>query len=79
MAPFPQLSRDRQQAGRQPEVIGPKRCETTLTAFSFVDRYNQTSQPFTWKFTATDLTGLLRRISEHEQPAPQQANLTAAA
>jgi hypothetical protein len=31
-----------------------------------------------WKFTASDLTDLLRRLSEREQPA-QQANLTTAA
>ena len=49
----------------------------TLTAF--VDRYNQTVKPFNWKFTASDLTGLLRRLSEHEQPAQQQADLPTAA
>jgi len=46
---------------------------------AFVDRYNQTARPFNWKFTASDLTDLLRRISEHEQPVQQQANLTTAA
>ena len=49
----------------------------TLTAF--VDRYNQTVKPFNWKFTASDLTALLRRLSEHEQPAQQQADLPTAA
>jgi transposase len=49
----------------------------TLTAF--VDRYNQTAKPFNWEFTASDLTALLRRLSEHEQPAQQQADLPAAA
>jgi hypothetical protein len=43
-----------------------------------VDRYDQTARPFNWKFTASDLTGLPRRISEHEQPV-QQANRTTAA
>jgi hypothetical protein len=53
--------------------------ELSHTLLAFVDRYNQAARPFTWKFTASDLTGLLRRISEHEQPAQQQANLTTAA
>ena len=39
------------------------------TLLAFVTRYNQTAKPFNWKFTATDLTDLLRRISEHEQTA----------
>lgn len=43
--------------------------ELSRTLLAFVDRYNQTARPISWKFTATDLTGLLRRISEHEQPA----------
>lgn len=41
--------------------------ELTQTLLSFVDRYNQTARPFNWKFTADDLTTLLRRINEHEQ------------
>jgi transposase len=43
--------------------------ELSRTLLAFVDRYNQTARPFSWKFTASDLTGLLRRISEREQPA----------
>ena len=39
------------------------------TLLAFVTRYNQTAKPFNWKFTATDLKDLLRRISEHEQTA----------
>ena len=39
------------------------------TLLAFVTRYNQTAKPFNWKFTAADLTDLLRRISEHEQTA----------
>ena len=35
-----------------------------------MDRYNQTARPFNWKFTADDLTALLRRISEREQQPP---------
>jgi hypothetical protein len=33
------------------------------TLLAFVNRYNQTANPFNWKFTAADLTDLLRRIS----------------
>lgn len=43
--------------------------ELASTLLAFVDRYNQTARPFNWKFTASDLTALLRRISECEQPA----------
>jgi transposase len=67
----------------QKKVVSPNDFagldELSRTLLAFVDRYNQTARPFTWKFTATDLTGLLRRISEHERTAPQQANLTTAA
>ena len=52
--------------------------ELARTLLAFVDRYNQTARPFNWKFTASDLTDLLRRLSEREQPA-RQANLTTAA
>jgi transposase len=47
---------------------------------AFVDRYNQTARPFSWKYTAADLTDLLRRISEHEkQDTRRQTDLTEAA
>ena len=47
---------------------------------AFVNRYNRTARPFNWKFTADDLTALLRRISQREQPAAsQQATLPEAA
>ena len=39
---------------------------------AFVHRYNRTARPFNWKFTAGDLTALLRRISQHEQAATSQ-------
>jgi len=45
---------------------------------AFVDRYNRTARPFNWKFTASDLHDLLRRISEHEQPVQSQAALALA-
>ncbi len=57
----------------QKKVVSPNDFagldELSRTLLAFVDRYNQTARPFNWKFTASDLTGLLRRISEHEQPA----------
>jgi len=47
---------------------------------AFVNRCNRTARPFNWKFTAGDLTALLRRISKHEQPpASQQADRPQAA
>ena len=45
-----------------------------------MNRYNRTARPFNWKFTADDLTKLLRRISQHQQPpASQQADPSQAA
>lgn len=49
------------------------------TLLAFTSRYNQTARPFNWKFTAADLTTLLRRISEREQHAASQADLAMAA
>ena len=47
---------------------------------AFVNRYNRTARPFNWKFTADDLTALLRHISQREQPAAgRQAALSQAA
>jgi transposase len=67
----------------QKKVVSPNDFagldELSRTLLAFVDRYNQTAPPFNWKFTASDLTGLLRRISEHQQPGRQQASLTTAA
>ena len=43
-------------------------------------RYNRTARPFNWRFTADDLTALLRRISQREQAAAsEQATLPQAA
>jgi transposase len=68
----------------QKKVITPNdftsRDHLGRTLLAFTDRYNQTARPFTWKYTAADLKNLLRRISEHEQPAaPGQTNLATAA
>lgn len=50
------------------------------TLLAFVDRYNLTARPFNWKFSADDLTALLRRISQREQALDgQQADLPQAA
>ena len=39
---------------------------------AFVNRYNRTAGPFNWKFTANDLTALLRRIAQREEAAASQ-------
>ena len=50
------------------------------TLLGFVDRYNQTARPFSWKFTASDLHDLMDRISRHEQQDdPQDEPLPEAA
>jgi hypothetical protein len=41
--------------------------QLSRTLLGFVDRYNQTARPFSWKFTASDLRDLMNRISRHEQ------------
>ena len=57
----------------QKKVVSPNDFagldELSCTLLAFVDRYNQTARPFNWEFTASDLTDLLRRLSEREQPA----------
>jgi transposase len=67
----------------QKKVVSPNDFasldELSATLLAFTDRYNQTARPFNWKFTASDLTDLLRRISERERSAQQQADLTTAA
>jgi hypothetical protein len=54
------------------DFVGLDNLSATLLAF--IDRYNKTAKPFNWKFTASDLTDLLARIS-----ARQQAGLARAA
>ena len=50
------------------------------TLLAFVDRYNRTAKPSSWRYTADDLKDLLRRISEHEkQDNMQQSGLVTAA
>jgi len=56
----------------QKKVISPNDFasvdDLSATLLAFTARYNQTARPFNWKFTASDLTALLRRISEPGQP-----------
>jgi hypothetical protein len=55
-------------------------AQLSKTLLAFIDRYNQTAGPFKWKYTAADLAGLLRRISEHDlAAAAHQADLSPAA
>lgn len=55
----------------QRKVVSPNdftsldQVEDRLTRFE--RRYNQTAQPFEWKFTQADLEDLLARIERHEQ------------
>ena len=55
----------------QKKAITPNDFASTATLsqtrLAFVDRYNRTVRPFNWKFSADDLTALLRRISQREQ------------
>ena len=63
----------------QKKVISPNDFTTTAqlaaTLLAFIDRYNQTAQPFNWKFTAGDLARLLQRIGTRPEPVslPQAA------
>jgi len=53
--------------------------ELASILLAFVDRYNQTARPFSWKFTAADLARLLDRISAHEHADRKPAELPQAA
>ena len=64
----------------QKKVLTPNDFASTAKLsqilLTFVDRYNLTARPFNRKFTADDLTALVRRISQREQAAadlPQAA------
>jgi transposase len=68
----------------QKKVVSPNNFPSleklSETLLMFVDRYNRTAEPFSWKYTADDLRDLLRRISEHEkQDTMQQSGLAVAA
>ena len=68
----------------QKKVVSPNNFPSleklSETLLAFVDRYNRTAGPLSWKYTADDLKDLLRRISEHEkQDAIEQSGLAMAA
>jgi transposase len=68
----------------QKKVVSPSDFpsleQLSRTLLAFTSRYNQAAKPFNWKFTATDLTDLLHRVSEHEQAAAtRQTDLAPAA
>jgi hypothetical protein len=74
------LKSSRDRLLHHPEkVISPNDFASTAqlaaTLLAFIGRYNQTAQPFNWKYTAADLARLLNRINHQEQPAslPQAA------
>jgi len=67
----------------QKKVVTPNDFDSlgqlSRTLLGFVDRYNQTARPFSWKFTARDLHDLMDRISRHEQQVPQDEPIPEAA
>jgi transposase len=67
----------------QKKVVSPNDFASTgqlsATLLAFIDRHNKTARPFSWKFTAADLTGMLKRISAREEPAQEPATLPQAA
>jgi transposase len=68
----------------QKKVISPNDFHSleklSGTLLAFISRYNQTAEPFNWKYTASDLKDPLHRISEHEEEdSMRQADLTEAA
>jgi transposase len=62
----------------QKKVVSPNdftdTTELAQTLLAFIDRYNQTAQPFNWKFTAADLTELLARTQAHQATTQQSIN-----
>ena len=68
----------------QKKVVTPNDFDSleqlSATLLGFVDRYNRTARPFSWKFTASDLHDLMARVSRHEQQHdPQDKPLPEAA
>ncbi|WP_321191524.1 transposase [Mycobacterium pseudokansasii] len=58
----------------QRKVVSPNDftdLDTVIDRLSaFEARYNQTAQPFKWKFTTTDLANLLERLDQHQPSQP---------
>lgn len=46
---------------------------------AFEDRYNATAQPFQWRFTTSDLDGLLARLDRHTADHHEEASVALAA
>jgi transposase len=67
----------------QKKVVSPNDFASTgqlsATLLAFTGRHNKTARPFSWKFTAADLAGMLERISAREEPAQEPATLPQAA
>jgi transposase len=67
----------------QKKVISPNDFASTsqlsATLLAFTSRYNQTAQPFNWKYTAADLARTLDKISAHNEPSSKPATLPKAA
>jgi transposase len=68
----------------QKKVVSPNDFpsleQLSETLLAFVDRYNQTARPFSWKYTADELKDLLHRISKHDdQDTREKPTLAAAA
>jgi transposase len=67
----------------QKKVVSPNDFASTgqlsATLLAFINRHNKTARPFSWKFTAADLAGMLERISAREEPAQEPATLPQAA
>jgi hypothetical protein len=68
----------------QKKVVSPNDFpsleQLSETLLAFVDRYNQTARPFSWKYTADELKDLLHRISKHDdQDTREKPSLAAAA
>ena len=61
----------------QKKVISPNDFasldDLSGTLLAFADHYNQTAQPFNWKYTSADLARLLNRINSQQPASPSQA------
>jgi transposase len=61
----------------QKKVISPNDFasldDLSGTLMAFAGHYNQTAQPFNWKYTSTDLARLLDKINDRQPADPPQA------
>jgi len=67
----------------QKKVVTPNDFDSleqlSRTLLAFIDRYNHTARPYSWKYTSGDLHHLMDRISRHEQQHTQDQPLPQAA